>query len=49
MHFFWASDAVSLMAGGLSLRSWLRGTGGRVYTRHKFGPRLASVARALGV
>ena len=43
-------ETVSLPAVGLSSRSRLRGTkGGRVSTRRKFGPRLDSVARALGV
>ena len=45
-----SSATISLLATGLSWRSRLRGTqGGRVYTRHEFGPRLGSVARALGV
>ena len=53
IHFFCTSEnrfSVSLPSAGFSSCSRLRGTqAGRVYTRRKFGPRLGSVARVLGV
>ena len=50
MHFFCTLARFSLLAAGLFLRSRLRGTQGvRMYSRRKFGPRLGSAARALGI
>ena len=50
ISLFCTLETISLPAVGLSSRSRLRGTqGARVYTRRKFGPRLDSVVRAVGV
>ena len=50
MRFCCTLETVSLPAAGLSSLSRLQGTQrGRVYTKHKFGPRPGSVARVLSV
>ena len=50
MHLFSTWQRTSFPAAGPFSCSRLRGTQrARVYTRHKFGPRPGSVARALGV